>query len=368
MSEPERVLFVAHSPQVSGAEKVMLDLVSHAVASGLDAIVACPAGPLSAALPAGCAHLPIPPLGLGGAQGIARVTSLAELVRRWTRAAAQMRPVARRPGTATVVNALMALPAVRLARPVGGAAYLAHDTIVNTRQRMVIKGVRPVVRTAVAVSEATAAPLRELGLPVAVAHNGVRWPVPQLGGALHRPPVVGMTALLTPWKGHRVLLDAIGQLHDVHVELAGGVFPGDQEYADALRDRAEQPDLAGRVRFLGHVNVADTLPCWDVAVSASVLPEAGPLSVLEAMSHGIPVVGTDHGGTSEFLSSGAGVLVPPGDADALAGAIAGLLGDDALRSAIAESARARVAAEHDIAKTLPLLFDALVSGRAAQER
>jgi glycosyltransferase involved in cell wall biosynthesis len=100
---------------------------------------------------------------------------------------------------------------------------------------------------------------------------------------------------------------------------------------------------------------------WDVVVSASVLPEAGPLNVLEAMSHGLPVVGSDHGGTSEFLAGGAGVPYPPGDAAALAAAIQRVLDDAELRREVGDAARAYVAAHHDVNATIPAMLHALAS-------
>jgi glycosyltransferase involved in cell wall biosynthesis len=172
--------------------------------------------------------------------------------------------------------------------------------------------------------------------------------------------VVGMLALLTPWKGHRVLLESVARLPDVEVELAGGSFPGDLGYGDELRARAERPDLAGRVRFLGDVDASEAMSRWDVVVSASVAPEAGPLSVLEAMSHGLPLIGTDHGGTTEFLSGGAGLLVPPGDELAMAQAIDTVLRDDRLRRDLIATARLRIAEEHDLGTTLPAMLRTLL--------
>jgi glycosyltransferase involved in cell wall biosynthesis len=139
--------------------------------------------------------------------------------------------------------------------------------------------------------------------------------------------------VLTPLKGQHVLLDAVGRLArtDVVVELMGGTLPSDASYEAELRRRAARPDLLGRVKFLGHV--ADPLARmrgWTVAVSASVEPESGPLSALEAMSIGVPVVATGHGGVVEVLHD-AGLLVAPDDAAALAGALQRLLHDDALR-------------------------------------
>ncbi|WP_072802703.1 glycosyltransferase family 4 protein [Rhodococcoides yunnanense] len=359
MTDVSRILFLAHTGQVSGAEKVLLDLIEHAQRGGHDVVVACPTGRLAESLPAGVQHIRIEQLGLGGERGLARVFAAAQLLRRWVAAGRALRSVAREDGTSTVVNSLFALPVARLAGPRTGASWLVHDTMTSTKQRAVVAMSRPAIRVAVAVSEATATPLRAAKVPVVVSHNGVRWPVEDFSGGAHEPPVVGMLALLTPWKGHRILLDAVSELPDVRVELAGGSFPGDAEYVDELKTRAEQPDLAGRVTFLGHFDPESALRRWDVFVSASTSPEAGPLSVLEAMSHGLPVIGTDHGGTSEFLSDGAGVLVTPGDAAELADAIRAVLSDARLRRSLGDRARERVRSDHDLAVTLPQLLKAL---------
>lgn len=354
------ILFLAHTGEVSGAEKVLLDLIAEALSSGHRVMVACPGGRLADSLPEGARHIPISPLGLGGERGLARVLAAANLAYHWLAAGRTLRKIARTPGTDTVVNSLFALPVARLARPPRGASWLVHDTMTSTKQRAVVAMSRPAIRVAVAVSDATAAPLRAADVPVVVAHNGVRWPVSRLGGELHDPPVVGMLALLTPWKGHRVLLDAAAMLPHVRIELAGNSFPGDADYVAELTARARKPDLAGRVDFLGHVDPESALARWDVVVSASTSPEAGPLSVLEAMSHGLPVVGTDHGGTSEFLADGAGVLVPPGEPSALKSALELVLQDGDLRHRVAETARTRVETEHDLSKTLPYMLRTLI--------
>lgn len=360
MTDPSTVLFLAHTGQVSGAEKVLLDLVDEALRGNHDVIVACPNGRLAESLPDGVRHVRIEPLGLGGERGVARCFAAARLVRNWLAAGRTLRRIARTDNTDTVVNSLFALPVARIANPARGASWLVHDTMTSAKQRAVVAISRPAIRVAVSVSEATAVPLRAAGVPVVVSHNGVRWPVAQLGGELHDPPVVGMLALLTPWKGHRVLLEAAATLPTVRIEFAGGSFPGDAAHVEELRSRAEQPDLARRVEFLGHVDPEAALRRWDIVVSASTSPEAGPLSVLEAMSHGLPVVGTDHGGTSEFLTGGAGILVEPGNPKQLAEAIDSLLSDDGLRAKIADAARGRVEHEHDSSKTLPQLLSRLL--------
>lgn len=353
------VVFVSYTGQVSGAEKVMLSVIGEAVRAGSRVTLACPPGPLTGQLPEGCAHVAIPELSLGGQRGVARIAAAARLVARWALAAGTLRPIVRAAGTSTVVNSVFALPALRLARPPRGVAWLVHDAMTTGAQRMVIIASRGVVRIAVACTQAAAAPIRSLGLNVQTVPYGVRWPVPRLTGTRHEPPVVGMLSLLTPWKGHRVMLAALAELPGVTAEFAGGSFPGDAGYVEELTERASRPDLAGRVRFLGHVDPEAAMMGWDVLVSASVSPEAGPLAVLEAMSHGLPVVATDHGGPCDFLRDDVGVLVPPDDPSALAAAIASVLADDARRQRMSEDGRCRIAEEHDIAVTLPSLVRAL---------
>jgi glycosyltransferase involved in cell wall biosynthesis len=242
-------------------------------------------------------------------------------------------------------NGILALPALTLARPAAPVAWLVHDVVHRRDWRLLLRAVRRGVDLAVAVSEAVATPLRAQGLRVEVVPNGTVWPVEPAPLDHDEPPVVGCAALLTSWKGQDVLLDAVAGIdRDVVVELAGGRFPKDEPYVDALHERAAAPDLAGRVRFLGRVDdLSARMRTWSVAVLPSVDPEAAPLSLVEYMALGIPVVATDHGGTPEVLGH-AGLLVPPRDAAALRDAIVRLLDDRGLREACASAGPAQVEA------------------------
>ncbi|MBM7459404.1 glycosyltransferase family 4 protein [Rhodococcus coprophilus] len=361
MTEP--LLFVAHTGQRSGAEKVLLALVDHALEQGRHVIVACPDGPLADALPGSVTRLVLPPLGLQGQEGVRRLLGLASLPLRWGRAGGRIRRTRSSENARIVCNSLFALPAVAVAvagtGQVSRTAWLVHDTLSSRRQTVVARLGRYGVGTAVAVSGATAEPVRELGFRTVIARNGV-----PVGEPRPDPPAavtqrVGILASITEWKGHRVLLEAVSRIPGVHLDVAGTPFPGDEPFLDELRARASLPDLRGRVSFLGHVPPAQVLDTWDVMVSASTSPEAGPLGVLEAMARGVPVVGTDHGGTAEYLAGGAGVLVPPGDPDALAAALIRVLGDPGLRRDISAVARRRVESLHDIERTLPEMASAL---------
>ncbi|GAA5141893.1 hypothetical protein GCM10023340_04410 [Nocardioides marinquilinus] len=348
------LLAVAGTGQVSGAERVLVRAVEAALAAGWRVVCAAPPGPLTERLAeAGAEVVALPELGLAAGS---RPVALARTLARWARAARRLRRASR--GLDVVLlNAWSALPAARLAwprrrpHPAPAVAWLAHDVLTRPDRVQVFAACRGVLTRVLAVSEAVARPLRG-DPPATVVHNGVPWPVEPAPDPLSADPdaprVVGINALLSPWKGHRVLLEAAEHLpDDVVVEVMGGHLAKDGDYAASLRAIVEaSPRLRERVRLLGHV--ADPLArmrTWTVAVSASTQPEACPLNVLEAMSIGVPVVASDHGGSPEVLA-GSGVLVPPDDAPALAAALTDLLDDPARRAELARRGRDRVATAH----------------------
>jgi len=228
----------------------------------------------------------------------------------------------------TVMNGLFVLAALRLTRLRSPVVWLVHDVLRKGVWTTLIRLAGSVVNLAVAVSDGVATPLRSLGIHVEVVPNGTPWPVEPHPGTPPSPPIVGCAALLVPWKGQLVLLEAAAGLpEDVRVELVGGHFPKDAPYVESLVARADEADLRGRVEFVGHVDDAlARMRTWSVAVSASVEPEAGPLVALEAMSIGLPVVGTDLGNTPRVIGD-AGLLVPSGEPDALKDALERLLSD-----------------------------------------
>jgi len=106
----------------------------------------------------------------------------------------------------------------------------------------------------------------------------------------------------------------------------------------------------------------------DVAVSASIEPEGFGRVAAEAQAMGRPVIATDHGGSRETVLAGrTGWLVPPGDADALAGALeAALAMTEAERAAVAAAARAHIVARYSVelmcARTLAV-YEGALAGR-----
>lgn len=218
---------------------------------------------------------------------------------------------------------------------------------------------------ALAVATPTTAAARALGaraphLRVAVIAPGADWG--DLGSHRRDAPAarrsIGiapdtelgvMVARLDPIKGQDVAIDAIAALRaggrDVHLALVGGAVIGHEgDLLDRLRHQARDRGVADLVHHLGFVD--DPGP-WHaagtIAIQASA-HEAFGLSVVEALAHGAPVIASATDGPSEILAGGRyGVLTPPADAGALAGAIADLLDDDARRASLGAGGPARAA-------------------------
>jgi glycosyltransferase involved in cell wall biosynthesis len=164
------------------------------------------------------------------------------------------------------------------------------------------------------------------------------------------PPVVGMVARISPWKGQGLFLDAATLVAacrpDVRFRIIGAPLFGEEPYLRELERLAARPPLRGRVEFTGFV--ADPWTAYDqltVAVAASVAPEPFGNVIVEAMARGLPVVAPAEGGPAEIVTDGVdGLLVPPRDPAALAEAILSLLDDQAWSSRLASEALRTVAA------------------------
>jgi colanic acid/amylovoran biosynthesis glycosyltransferase len=184
-----------------------------------------------------------------------------------------------------------------------------------------------------------------------VLHVGVDLPAspePREGPAASR---ILVPASLREVKGHTYLLEALALLRERGVEASADLI-GDGPLRSSLELRTAELGLDGHVRFAGAVSHEALLEGlergdWDVALLASVVTRTGehegiPVSLLEAMSFGLPVIGTRTGGIPDLLEGGAGLLVPERDAAALADSIERLLGDAALRAELATAGRRRV--------------------------
>jgi glycosyltransferase involved in cell wall biosynthesis len=164
-------------------------------------------------------------------------------------------------------------------------------------------------------------------------------------------------------KNHALLIEAFAQVRahtPLYLLLVGG-----GELENAVREQVAQLGLENRVCFLGiRADVADILNASDMFVLSSRW-EGNPMSVMEAMASGLPVVSTAVGGVPELVRDGeTGLLVPSEDAGALAQAIQALVDDSARRQAMGAAARQHAIAYFDIRHTVrgyEQLYEALLS-------
>jgi glycosyltransferase involved in cell wall biosynthesis len=214
------------------------------------------------------------------------------------------------------------------------------------------------------------------GIPadrVLVVPNGIvgRSPAPgrdvrhELGIAADAP-VVGSVGALRAEKRFDVLLRAAAQLVPGRPGLRV-VIAGAGAERSALEALAGDLGLGERAMLLGaRDDVPDVLTAIDVAVTCSDF-EGSPLSVLEYMEAGLPVVATRVGGLPDLIDDGVhGLLVPRRDPAALAGALDALLGDRARRHAMGEAGRRRRREQFDfevMVQRLEDLYERLYAGR-----
>jgi glycosyltransferase involved in cell wall biosynthesis len=203
----------------------------------------------------------------------------------------------------------------------------------------------------VANSQATRRRLEADGLAVDdVVPNGVaEWPArPPLAG----PPTVAFAGRLVPEKGVDVLLRAFarvaGRLPDARLLVAGD--GPERGRLDAL---AASLGLAERATFLGHLSRPDAEAAfggaWVQAIPSTWEEPAGVVA-MEAAIRGTAVVASATGGLVEAVSAGeTGLLVPPGDEQAMAAALSALLADRGQAERLGQQARARARAEFTVA-------------------
>ena len=146
---------------------------------------------------------------------------------------------------------------------------------------------------------------------------------------------------LDPEKGLDTLLEAMSLLPSPGVGLVL-VGRGSEEYTAHLKQKATELGIAHKVVFAGFQHpVLPWVAAADIGVLASTVSEGFPLSPQEYMSQGRPVVVTDNGGQREYVVDGTnGLLVPPGDAQALANALSRLAADADLRQRLGQQAKA----------------------------
>ncbi len=339
-------LFVCPDMRTGGAERHWAMLVPALRARGVDARVLCLAeegglyGELArAGVPALCAEM----RGRGDLRGLRRAFAFARpapdvVVTRGVSAQIVGEALARRAGAPQLLNEHTPLTA--------DGELLA----MRPHQRALIRLVAPLVARVVAVSQRQVDPLARLGYRrdrIEVVPNGVfagtgqptrgRDVVRATLGVGEHEFVALCVARLQPEKRVDLFVAAAAAARREQPHLRAFVAGDGDE-----RERLERLAAGTGVGLLGvRDDVPDLLAAADVVCLTSD-SEALPLSVLEAMALARPVIATDVGGTPEQLEHGvSGLLVPTGDADAVARALVRVAADPGAARALGERARER---------------------------
>lgn len=350
------ILQLVEDMRPHGLTRATLDVARAAVAAGARSVIASQGGPLvGEARVGGSEHVELPPpslnplraLALGHALGRAIEAHRIDIVHIRTPLYA---PVARRrahkAGLATVATVHAPPPAgpsmlerrrwqalagsdrVIAVSDFIGRGLVGFAAVAPERLTVVHRGIDPGHFNPAAVkAQRLIALARRLALPDDRA-------------------IVLAAGSIAPRRGYEVLIDAVARLGREDVLcLILGEDAGDGAASRALEARIEAAGLGGRVRLGGHVeDMAAAYMLADVVVVPSLEPEAFGRVCVEAQAMGRPVVASDHGGARETVIEGeTGWLARPGDADALAGALAAAISlDPERRRAMALATRGRV--------------------------
>lgn len=215
-------------------------------------------------------------------------------------------------------------------------------------ERAALAAVREVVVTSAATAKLV---VDDYGVPAArvtVARPG-NDSIPPTGRRPNDVPHLLSVGAITPRKGFDVLVAALATLADIpwRLTIAGDLTRNPAEAAK-LQDMIERHRLAGRIGVTGAVSSSRLAALYadaDLFVLASRFEGYG-MAYTEALSHGVPVIGTTAGAIPDTVPQGAGLLVAPDDATALAEALRRVIADPAQRQRLSKGAA-------DAARKLP---------------
>lgn len=357
-----RTVVVAHpSADLYGSDRQLLETIDALVESGVRVVVAVQGdGPLVAHLVdrgAQVRSMDYPVLRKSALRPLPFLRLLRDIAVALPRLVGLIREVR---AEAVLVNTITIpwwLLAARLARrPAIGHVHEAEQD--GSRLVRTVLALPNVLATRLVVnSEASARALLDvmpvLRRRVTVVYNGVPSPPtppePPRARTAQSPVRVVVVARLSPRKGIDVAVEALAGLvaagHDASLEIAGTVFEGYEWFETELRDRAERPDLAGRVTFLGYV-----APVWPVLARADIVlvpsrVEPFGNTAVEAMLARRPLIASRTQGLAEIVTDGrTGLQVPPGDAAALTAAMIALTTDPAFAARLADAAQTEATA------------------------
>jgi glycosyltransferase involved in cell wall biosynthesis len=169
-------------------------------------------------------------------------------------------------------------------------------------------------------------------------------------------PLVGMFGRITPWKGQKILIQALAKLPNLTAVIVGDALftEEDRRYKQELVELTERLGLAGRVQFAGfQPDILPFLRAVDLVVHCSVSPEPFGRVIVEAMLAGKPVIAARSGAPTEIIQHGiTGLLVTPGDTEELVRAIEQLLDNRSWAETLATQGRESAAQRYSLETVL----------------
>jgi glycosyltransferase involved in cell wall biosynthesis len=152
-------------------------------------------------------------------------------------------------------------------------------------------------------------------------------------------PLIGIVAALRGEKNHGMLVRSAAKLREKFPD-AHWLIVGDGPQRAAIESYAELLEVNDRIHLLGTRHDTPRLVAALDLFTLCSLNEASPVSILEALACGVPVVSTDVGSVNESIIEGeTGLLIPSGDADAMTEAVSTLLSNPELRQAMGMAGR-----------------------------
>lgn len=341
-----KVLHIIGDRDIGGAGRYLLTLVTQPAFRAFEVIVACPEGPLAGELKKAGVQV----LHFEGAD----LSFSIPLVFRLYRLIRMVRP--------DLVHTHASL-AGRLAARLSGVralVYTKHGLASSEEAFVQVRGRRRLANALasrllsdriIAISRAVERELAAQGADprrITVVYNGVDLDGPATGvsvrpaGIPEGDPLVGMVGRLSPEKGYRYFLEAAALVRPRKPGARFVIVGGGPERGE-IADKVRELGLDGVLLMTGfRADVGEIMGALDVLVLASTAEGLG-LVILEAMAAGKPVVATRVGGIPEAVEDGVtGLLVPPGDPGAMAGAILALAADRARAAEMGRAGRKRV--------------------------
>jgi glycosyltransferase involved in cell wall biosynthesis len=352
------VLFLHSSAGLYGADRQLLTLASGLDRSRFTPVAVLPEqGPLAPLLEKAGVKLEFQPLAVlrrtlaspgGAASTVARVArdrmALGRLAKRHSAALIHSNtsvvlaggPAARRAGVPHVVHVREIYE--------GAAGKGAEALWPKLRDRI------QEADALVCISDAVAAQFPGAGNVHVIRDCLAREPVTSVGAVVRKAMkienhafVVALIGRISDWKGQDVLARALAEpaLKELGAVglVIGDAYPGHEQAETDLAALAQELGLGDRLRLLGfRDDIGTLLGASDAVAIPSVRPEPLGQVALEAAWAGLPVVGTAHGGLPEVVRDGeTGLLVPPGDHEALARALRELADDRERAKALGEA-------------------------------